>query len=255
MGVSGAALPETAPEVYYRLTPRTRDGLGDPVVLKAKVSQSNDTWKAEFSPYTGGLAEVYSSFELAGRHLFSQINIQVSGVSENSPSDPEAAIPQDWPRFVLPEGPDGLPIRSLMIGQKLDFSLLGTAADQALTVQELGIAPPEPLSLVSEGNYTYTADEEQSDQLESFKGRQVVFVVIPKEGPGPITFSLSVTRPRMSQSSLRNSLVLASGSGFLTMAGVLVARRGFKYRHLNKKIRRNPNNSQVPSSSQESMDL
>lgn len=228
LGVSGAASPERAPVVYYRLTPR---GGEEPQTVRQAAAVKNEAglWQVSFAPPAGGFAEVFSSFELGGTTMHAQINVMVSGAPEDAPSvDPEASVPADWPKIVLPDE-NGMPMRGLMIGQSVDFLVTGEGeSGKSLAVEENGYGPPEPLSLLADRRgFSYTANEVETEKTEGTPGRQVVFLV--ERGGKTVTFSLGVSYPRVSRAGTSRGLALSGGAGVLTACLVAASRRKFKF--------------------------
>jgi hypothetical protein len=237
LGVSGVGSPAMAPEVFYRLTPRDPDD-GPPKVYKATIDKVEGTWQVELAPPVGGVAEVFSRYDLGGTLVYSQINCQAAPAHEGSRTDPMGTLPEDWPRLVFPDGPDGMPFWGLMVGQKTDFVLAGPSSEpgKALVAEENGYGPPEPLvSESATGKYSYTATEEEGGQATEARrgGRLAVVTVTPKSGE-LVTFSLTISRPRTGRNQVPQGLALTGGSAAIAAFGCFAYRRRFKYGDYNK---------------------
>jgi hypothetical protein len=232
LGVSGAEAPSGAPEVYYRLTPR---GGGPAEIRRARPALVSGAWQVQPSPPEGGLAEVFSRFELAGTAVYAQINVQLAPPQDaGAPVDPAAELPAGWPSIAAEPGPDGAPPRSVTTGQSVRLALSGsgTAPDRALAVEELAVGPPDPMA-ASGSALAWEAGEPEEDQASIRGGRLVVFVV--DQGGARLTFSVTASQPRTGGrgggGGRARGLALAGGAALVSASLAGAHRRKFKYRN------------------------
>ena len=247
LGVKGASMPESAPEVYYRFTARTMERHGGVAlgssIHQAKVERDGDSWRADFIGNTFGTVEVYSRFRLADNWVYSQHNylhfIRAED-AEGVEMPHRAELPADWPKIVFPTSSyNDMPFRGTQAGQQVEFEIDSAkssgAPDKAVAVENEIVASPVALTFNKmSGKFGYRPQEDEAMKEAGARAtkKSVILALIPGT-KSLVTFSMDISRSRWSTRKLGWGSILIFSVAAVTIVTVLIRRKRFRYNDFN----------------------
>lgn len=238
------AVPDEAPEVYYRFHDRQfyRHGkITGSRTYKAEAFRDRNTWRVDIASMNFGLVEICSRFKVDGRWVYSQHNYMHFVLPEDArqfkgqlPRAEQTELPADWPVFSFhTEDAGAMSLYSFGMGVRSELRLAAQShgVPDHITVIESGREPVQVPYLPDEGLFAYTAPrDEVLENLPCILKRAVTTAVLPESGAAAV-LSMSVSCTTWSGMLRTEGGLLVLGTAGLVVLLVYVKRRRFKYDH------------------------
>lgn len=242
----GVAVPDEAPEVYYRFHDRQfyRHGkITASRTYKAEAFRDRNTWRVDISSLRFGLVEIFSRFKVDGRWVYSQHNYMHFILPEDAkywegrlPQPEEAVLPADWPVFSFHTDDVGaMSLYSLGMGVRSELRLAasGRTMPDHITVFESGRTPARVPYLADEKLFAYTAPGDKIlENLPCILKRAVVTAQFPGSSDAAV-LSMAVSCTTWSGMRRAEGALLILGTAGAVAALAIRQRRRFKYAHRN----------------------